>query len=120
MDLTTVWWNLTKRISGFCRPHARFAPDVDSLATYFARKLSLPKDFDCASPTLLPEVSTVIFKKSWRIKLSKVRQVLNSLDIKKSVGPDGVSPYILKYCCNELCVPLNVLFSRVCRSGEFP
>ena len=65
-----LWWNLTKRISGFCRPHARFAPDVDSLATYFAKKLFLPKDFDCTSPTLPPEVSTVIFKKSWRIKLS--------------------------------------------------
>ena len=36
------------------------------------------------------------------------------------MGPDGVSPYILKYYCSELCVPLNVLFSHVCRSGEFP
>ena len=43
--------------------------------------LNTGKDFDCASPTLLPEVSTVTFKKSWRNKLSKVHQALNSLDV---------------------------------------
>ena len=30
------------------------------------------------------------------------------------------SPYILKYCCDELCHPVCLLFRRVCRSGEFP
>jgi len=50
----------------------RSAPDVGSLATYFAYKLSLPTDFDLASLTLPSEVLTVTCKKSWRIKLSKV------------------------------------------------
>ena len=49
-----------------------------------------------------------------------VCHVLSSLDVKKAVGPDGVSPYILKGCCNELCLPVHILFSHVCRSGEFP
>ena len=93
-----LWWNLTKRISVFCRPHTRFAPDVDSLAPtlYFASKLSFPTDFDSASLTLPPEVSTATCKKSWWINLSKVHHVLSSLDVKKAVGPEGVSPYTLK------------------------
>ena len=46
--------------------------------------------------------------------------MLCSLNEKKAIGPDGVSPYILKYCCDELCHPVCLLFCHVCRSGEFP
>ena len=52
------------------------------------------------------------------MKLSNVRDVLDSLDVKKAVGLDGISPYMLKYCCNEFGLPLTILFTRVCRSGE--
>ena len=45
--------------------------------------------------------------------------VLHYLDVKKVVGPDDGSPYILKYC-EELCNPVCLLFCSVCRSGEFP
>ena len=38
--------------------------------------------------------------------------MLRSLDVKKAVGPDGVSPYILKYFCDELCRPVCLLFRR--------
>ena len=40
-----LWWKMTKDI----KPKTRSAPDVGSLATYFANKLSLPTDFDPAS-----------------------------------------------------------------------
>ena len=58
--------------------------------------------FDPNLSVVPPEVSNVTYKRSWKVKLSKVRSVLHSLDVKKAVGPDGVSPYILKYCCEEL------------------
>ena len=114
-----MWWNLTKNISGLSKTQNRSAPDVDSLASYFASKLSLSPDFDSSLSTV-PQESDVTYKKSWRVKLSKVHSVLRSLDMKKAVGPDGVSPYLLKYCCDELCHPVCLLFRRVCRSGEFP
>ena len=50
-----LWWKITKDISGLCKPKTRSAPDVGSLATYFANKLSLPTDFDPTSPTLPSE-----------------------------------------------------------------
>ena len=114
-----MWWNLTKNISGLSKTQNRSAPDVDSLASYFASKLSLSPDFDSSLSTV-PQESDVTYKKSWRVKLSKVHSVLRSLDMKKAVGPDGVSPYLLKYCCDELCHPVCLLFRYVCRSGEFP
>ena len=54
------------------------------------------------------------------MKLSKVRNVLGSLDVNKAVAPDGISLHTLSYCCNELCLPLTKLFTRICRSGDFP
>jgi len=114
------WWNLTKDISGFGRSCARFAPDVDALANLFTAKLSLPAEFNSTPPPLPPETSAVVYKGSWRVKLSKVRNVLGSLDVNKAVGPDGISPHMLRYCCNELCLPLTILFTRICRSGDFP
>ena len=115
-----TWWNLTKNISGLNKPYNRSAPDVDSLASYFASKLSLSADFDPASSAVPPANSNVTCKRSWRVKLSKVRSVLSSLDVKKAIGPDDVSPYILKHCSNELCYPVCMLFRRVCKTGQFP
>jgi len=115
-----LWWNLTKNISGLCKTYNLSAPDVDILASYFSGKLSLSANFDPNLSVVPPEVSNVTYKKFWRVKLSKVHSVLRSVDVKKAVGPDGVSPYILKYCCEELCYPVCLLFHRVCRAREFP
>ena len=111
---------LLRIFSGLCKTHNQSAPDVDSLASYFAGKLSLSTDLIQILFTVPPEVYNVTYKKPWRVKLSKVHSVLRSLNVKKAVGPDGVSPYTLKYCCDELCYPVYLLFHRVCRAGEFP
>jgi len=111
-----LWWNLTKKIGGLFETHDRSAPDVNSLASYFTNKLSLSPDFDSSSSIVPPE-SGVIHRKTWRVKLSKVRSVLRSLDVNKAVSPDDISPYILKFCCNKLCHPICLLFRRVSRSG---
>ena len=60
--------------------------------------------------------SVVSPKRSWRIKLSKIRHVLCGLDVTKAVKPDGVSPCLLKNCYSELCHPLFLLFR--CLSSE--
>jgi len=114
-----LWWNLIENIGGLSKTRDRSAPDVDSLASYFANKLSFSPDFDSSSSIVPPE-SGVIHWKTWRVKLSKVRSVLRSLDVNKAVGPDDISPYILKFCCNELCHPICLLFRHVSRSWEFP
>jgi len=50
-----------------------------------------------------------------------VAKVLRSLkDELKSVGPNGVSPRLLKHCAKELARPLADLFQKVTRAAEFP
>ncbi|CAM9758266.1 unnamed protein product, partial [Heterosigma akashiwo] len=45
---------------------------------------------------------------------------LRSLNEPKSVGPDGVSPRLLKHCAKELARSLTDLFQKVTRAAEFP
>ncbi|CAN0014604.1 unnamed protein product, partial [Heterosigma akashiwo] len=54
------------------------------------------------------------------ITFQEVSKVLQSLDVRKSVGPDGVSPQVLKHCARQLARPLTQLFHKVGKSGEFP
>ncbi|CAN0050088.1 unnamed protein product, partial [Heterosigma akashiwo] len=49
-----------------------------------------------------------------------VSKVLRSLDVNKSVGPDGVSPRVLKDCAGQLVAPLTRLFQKIGKAAEFP
>ena len=88
------------------------APDVEDLGNFFASKFTLRDGFE-ESRLNSPKIS-------WRIKLSKVRCVLCGLDVTKAVGPDGVSPRLLKNCYLELCHPLFLLFRRVSTKAMIP
>ena len=46
--------------------------------------------------------------------------MLQSLDVTKSVGDDGVSPRILKSCAQSLCGSLTALFRIICQCTDFP
>ena len=91
----------------------------NSKASWSRESKSLPPDFD-SSLSFVPPESDVACKKTWRLKLSRIRSVMHSLDVKRAVGPDGVSPHILKHCCAELSHPICILFHRVYKSGQFP
>ena len=52
--------------------------------------------------------------------MSKVRCVLCDLDVSKAVGPDGVSPCLLKNCYLELCHLLFLLFRCVSSEAMIP
>ncbi|CAM9625752.1 unnamed protein product, partial [Heterosigma akashiwo] len=54
------------------------------------------------------------------ITFREVPKVLQSLDVRKSVGSDGVSPRVLKHCARQLARPLTRLFQKVGKPGEFP
>ena len=58
--------------------------------------------------------------RGFKITLREVSKVLQSLDVRKSVGPDRVSPRVLKHCAWQLARPLTRLFQKVGKSGEFP
>jgi len=47
-------------------------------------------------------------------------QALCSLDPNKAIGPDGVSPKVLKYCADVLCQPIRYLFQSTITNGHVP
>ena len=44
------------------------------------------------------------------ITAEDVHEALASLDLNKAMGPDGISPKVLKYCAEALCQPISYLF----------
>ena len=51
---------------------------------------------------------------------SEILGTLKKLDKYKGAGPDGIPPYFLTACADELCVPLCLIFNKSLRSGCFP
>lgn len=49
-----------------------------------------------------------------------VLNCLSKLSVKKSYGPDLVSPTILKNCASSLAVPLTLIFNSSLSAGTFP
>ena len=45
---------------------------------------------------------------------------LQTLDIKKATGPDGISACFLRSVAEELAVPLTFIFNMSIRSGSIP
>jgi len=58
--------------------------------------------------------------RSFKLTRAIVAKVLRYLNELKSVGPDGVSPRLLKHCAKELTRLLIDLFQKVTRAAEFP
>ncbi len=51
---------------------------------------------------------------------ANVRKALQNLDVNKAIGPDEISPRVLKHCAAELAPSLAVLFNLSMRSGTLP
>ena len=61
-------------------------------------------------------------QKLGEIKLTKkkILKVLKNLDKSKAMGPDEVSPWILKECAEELCEPILMIFKNTLQQGKLP
>ena len=49
-----------------------------------------------------------------------VLQYLKKLEVKFNAGPDNIPTNILFYCCEQLALPLSILFKQSLSSGVFP
>ncbi len=65
-------------------------------------------------PTPSSQLSTIQFSSS------KIFDVLNSLDPKKSPGHDNISPYIYKFCASSLAHTVSLLFTVIMESHSIP
>ena len=49
-----------------------------------------------------------------------VAKTLSQMDIDSGTGPDGLATRVLKYCSNELAVPLAKFIRRIIAEGSWP
>ncbi|XP_045105052.1 uncharacterized protein LOC123500395 [Portunus trituberculatus] len=109
------WWSLVKDKQGESRgtsvpalhqadgSFAHSASDkADLLAKHFAEKMCIP-DPERPSP-LLPQIVKETLVKVITSEV-EVRAILESLDENKAVGPQDISPRVLRQCAAELARP---------------
>ncbi len=69
-------------------------------------------------PRLIRRTLTSVCKVA--IKESRVKTLMETLDTSKAVGPDGISPQILRQCCAELAPVYATLFNSCMQQGYWP
>ena len=55
-----------------------------------------------------------------KLTVEKVKKALQKLDKRKAMGPDGVSPWVLRECAEELCLPIYMIFANSLQQGKLP
>ncbi|KAK7919079.1 hypothetical protein WMY93_010363 [Mugilogobius chulae] len=63
----------------------------------------------CSNPDAVPFIS-----------VDEVRIEFRRLHGRKSAGPDGISPRLLRECASELAVPLHTIFNKSLQTGCVP
>ena len=122
------WWTTIKQACGSRRnatiptltdqsgtEHLSNSEKAECFGRYFASKCSLGQnDFPPnLSSSEFPNVRrrTNASLSEVRFRPDTVRRELKRLNPAKATGPDGIPARVLKYCADELCLPLAKLFS---------
>lgn len=77
-------------------------------------------DGNSSDNSWMDNVTTVVDIGSIAITKDQVYGCLSKLKLKKSIGPDMVSPIILRNCASTLASPLCWLFNKSLSDGTFP
>ena len=132
-----TFWQLMGRLAGKQSKTSIIPPletPNDSYTFTDLEKANLLKNYFCSISTIddsninLPEfnIRTESSLLSVNIETSEVIDVLNSLQLNKAVGTDGISHRMLKHTCHSIATPLCKLFnlslqknhSRFCGSSH--
>ena len=124
------WWAALKEQQGFS-PEDHIPPlnnsdgsiatrsceKAEVLASHFSRKMTVsdPGRLPPAVPRLTnATIEDVI------LSTEEVKKQLQSIDSNKALGPDGVSPHILKNCAAQLAAPVTAIFQLCLSTGKWP
>lgn len=84
---------------------------------------SIGDNFAATSSDSSMEVPSKIVNNHFKfhqISLQDTKNVILSLKNKNSCGYDGISPILLKSCCDEVSHAINILINKSLTSGKFP
>ncbi|XP_050698030.1 uncharacterized protein LOC126985992 [Eriocheir sinensis] len=113
-----AWFGFRCRVAAEAKHAAWERPDGSTatssgdkaslMAELFAKKMKVG-DPERPAPVLPQETDRVISSVS--VTAGQVERLLSALDAGKAVGPDDISPRLLKNCAKELSGPLSAVFT---------
>ena len=54
------------------------------------------------------------------LSCTRIKQILDKININKAAGPDGIHGSVLKHCSASLCRPLSIIFKLIYNTGIIP
>ncbi|CAH2096385.1 unnamed protein product [Euphydryas editha] len=124
-----AFWSLAKAAeSNFCRPSlppllradGSLAHSAKEKADLFASLFTENSRLDAAGKA--PPISTRAdcIMAEVRIRQNEILKILQTLDVNKASGPDGVPAIVLRTCALELSPPLTRLYRLSLKTGKVP
>ena len=124
------WWSGVKQQQGLSADNAippLIRPDgsvamrnrdkAELLAAHFSSKMSVPDPL--RAPPKLPSLTRASLE-SLTVTSEEVKNLLLQTDPKKALGPDNISPHLLKRCATQLAPPLTIIFNNILSSSKWP
>jgi hypothetical protein len=93
---------------------------TQDICNLFATHFSSVYSYDQPSCPVLPDFPNSVHISSLSISTKDLLFKLKSVDTSKGLGPDNISPLLVKYCCESLLYPLYILFNKSLSSGIYP
>ena len=127
---TKSWWSLEKKYQGYTTDDSIPPLERDDgttatsslekaelLGSYFANKMKVP-----APHQAVPVISTLTNNRlsTLHITEEEVKRLLLKVDVKKAIGPDNISPQILKKCAFQLTPVLTKIFQACLEQQVWP
>ena len=92
----------------------------DSINDFFQHVAISPQHHSASSFTSFPSKCAANVFTFNEISVSTVLTHLSTLDVRKSMGPDGFSATFLREVANEIAVPLTSLYNQFLQNGIIP
>ena len=110
------FWSLVKDVSGLSQERSPSCPDVDSLVSHFADKMSngMGTEADSGSVSTHRPVSL----RGWKVRYKQVLKTLSHLDPTKSTN--GVRPRFLRECSVVIAPSVTKLYRFIVHKASFP
>ncbi|XP_069987649.1 uncharacterized protein [Penaeus vannamei] len=102
------------------RPHSSSIKARHQIMMYHHYKSLMMSVPDPERPIPYVPVLTNASTSTITITTEDVRQRLSQVDTNKALGPDNISPHILKRCASQLATPLTTIFQQCIITGVWP
>ena len=125
-----AWWTAVKEQQGLTPENhippldkpdgstATMSPEkAEVLAAHFAGKMTVSDPE--RHPPAVPHLTNASLQ-SITLTTEEVKQQLISVDVKKALGPDGLSPHVLKHCAAQLAGPITTIFQNCLDTSVWP